>query len=219
MPLGPLDTWPFRTSPCSTRRASRTASSPYLGTEEDRGDGHLMGRAVGGDLINMTMIPPLIMVASALVEESIAVTLEGRRFHDEAGPYDDRVEALGRQADGLAWYVFDERVARSKAQLIDEMPFDPKTAPTLEALAAELQCDPRDLVDTVNVWNETVTSESDRDPLHGRVVFPDQRRADPWASLRSRRGYRGDVHATGGAAVAGAPALPSSTMRIAVIDE
>ena len=46
----------------------KLASTPYLGTEHDVGDGHIMGQAVSGDLINMTMIPPLIMVGSALVK-------------------------------------------------------------------------------------------------------------------------------------------------------
>jgi succinate dehydrogenase/fumarate reductase flavoprotein subunit len=259
------------------------ATTPYLGTEDDRGDGHLMGQAVGGDLINMTMIPPLIMVASALVEESIAVNLDGCRFHDEAGPYDDRVKALGQQVDGLAWYVFDDRVARSKGQLIDEMPFDPTTAPTLEALAQELRCDPEGLVATVQAWNEAVASGVDQDSGHGRVIFPDPRRGivePPFhASLMvvginfPAGGFRvttdtqvldvfgepisglfavgdcvggvsptiglggtkisaaltlgrvsgrivatGDLSASGGSAVAGAAALPSSAMRIAVID-
>lgn len=151
------------------------ADTPYLGTDHDRGDGHLMGQAVGGDLINMTMIPPLVMVASALVEDSIAVNTEGARFHDEAGPYDDRVALLRDQPDRLAWYVFDDRVARAKGQLVDEMPEAPATAPTLEALAATVGCDPSGLVETVRNWNETVTSGADVDPAFGRVIFPDPR--------------------------------------------
>ena len=73
------------------------ASTPYLGTQYDVGDGHVMGQEVGGELINMTMIPPLIMVGSALVEDSIAVNALGRRFHDEAGPYDYRVKEVNNQ--------------------------------------------------------------------------------------------------------------------------
>ena len=98
------------------------AATPYLGTDLCRGDGHIMGLAVGGDLINMTMIPPLVMVGSALVEDAIAVNRHGRRFHDEAGPYDDRVAALEAQPEQKAWYVFDNRVAEAKAQLVAEMP-------------------------------------------------------------------------------------------------
>ena len=56
------------------------ASTPYLGTGFCRGDGHVMGQSVGGDLINVTMIPPLVMVGSALVEDAIAVNQQGRRY-------------------------------------------------------------------------------------------------------------------------------------------
>ena len=60
------------------------ATTPYLGVPTCRGDGHVMGQAVGGDLINMTMVQPLVIVGSALVEDSIAVNSAGVRFHDGA---------------------------------------------------------------------------------------------------------------------------------------
>ncbi len=151
------------------------ASTPYLGTEHDRGDGHLMGQAVGGDLINMTMIPPLIMVASALVEQSIAVNANGARFHDEAGPYDDRVAALLQQPDKLAWYVFDDSVARHKRQLVDEMPFAAESAATLVALAGQIGCNADGLEAAVSEWNATVESPAPTDEAFGRVIFPDPR--------------------------------------------
>ena len=151
------------------------ASTPYLGTEHDVGDGHIMGQAVGGDLINMTMIPPLIMVGSALVEESIAVNLEGERFHDEAGPYDYRVDQLAKQRDRLAWYIFDDRTFRSKKQLIDEMPENPISELTLEGLASQLGCDGHALNKCVEEWNSLVTSTESKDPKFGRVIFPDPR--------------------------------------------
>jgi succinate dehydrogenase/fumarate reductase flavoprotein subunit len=72
------------------------ARTPYLGVHTCQGDGHLMGQMMGGDLINMTMIQPLVIVGSALVEDSIAVNVKGERFHDEAGPYDARSHRLLR---------------------------------------------------------------------------------------------------------------------------
>ncbi len=147
------------------------ASTPFLGTPHCRGDGHIMGQAAGGDLINMTMIPPLVMVGSALVEDAIAVNRSGRRFHDEAGPYDDRVAALEAQPGGQTWYVFDDRVARAKAQLVAEMPESAVSAATPDELAAAIGCDPRGLVDTISGWNQTVVSGTDRDPDFGRVIF------------------------------------------------
>lgn len=151
------------------------ASTPYLGTEHDVGDGHLMGQEVGGDLINMTMIPPLIMVGSALVEDSIAVNLEGERFHDEAGPYDYRVEQLGMQPNRLAWYIFDDRTFRRKKQLIDEMPENPISDLSLQGLAEKLGCDSQGLNRCVEEWNSLVVSTETKDPKFGRVIFPDPR--------------------------------------------
>ena len=53
-----------------------------------------MGQAVGGELINMTMILPIVAIPSHVTEEVIAVNIEGARFHDEVEPYYDRVHAL-----------------------------------------------------------------------------------------------------------------------------
>lgn len=151
------------------------ASTPYLGTELCRGDGHLMGLAVGGDLINMTMIPPLVMVGSALVEDAIAVNCDGLRFHDEAGPYDDRVAALEAQSDQQAWYVFDDRVERAKAQLVAEMPEPAVSGATPAEVAGAIGCDADSLTETLARWNQTVQSGTDRDPEFGRVIFGEPR--------------------------------------------
>lgn len=147
------------------------ARTPYLGVDSDQGDGHLMGQAVGGDLINMTMIPPLVMVASALVEDSIAVDLSGRRFHDEAGPYDDRVAALESTGGRRAFYIFDDRVYRTRRDLVEQMPEPAVSAATPEALARSIGCPPAALAAAVDEWNATVASGLDRDPAFGRVVF------------------------------------------------
>lgn len=146
------------------------ADTPYLGVRTDVGDGHVMGQAVGGDLINMTMIPPLIMVASAFVEDAIAVNARGERFHDEAGPYDERVAALLAQPDRRAHYIYDHRVATAKATLIDQMPEPAVQAPTLEALAELVGIEPDALTSTVAHWNAVV--RAGEDPDRGRVIFP-----------------------------------------------
>ena len=117
------------------------ATTPYLGTHHDVGDGHIMGQEVGGELINMTMIPPLIMVGSALVEDSIAVNTLGRRFHDEAGPYDYRVQELNKQPNKTAYYIYDNQTYLKKRQLINEMPQTPSSANSLMELAQTIGSD------------------------------------------------------------------------------
>lgn len=152
------------------------AKGPYLGVDTCRGDGHLMGQAVGGDLINMTFVPPLVIVSSSLVEESIAVNDSGHRFHDEAGPYDERVAALLAQPGRLGYYLFDGAVAERKSQLIGQMPEPPVTADTLEELALAIGCKPDGVLETVAAWNAFLETDSDQDPTHGRVVLPADRR-------------------------------------------
>ena len=153
------------------------ATTPYLGTHHDVGDGHIMGQEVGGELINMTMIPPLIMVGSALVEDSIAVNTLGRRFHDEAGPYDYRVQELNKQPNKTAYYIYDNQTYLKKRQLINEMPQIPSSANSLMELAQTIGSDHKALEEAVTRWNDFLTSSEKKDPDFGRVILPAERRA------------------------------------------
>jgi fumarate reductase flavoprotein subunit len=151
------------------------ATGPYLGIETSRGDGHLLGQAVGGDLVNMTYVAPLVIVSSSLVEDAIAVNNRGERFHDEAGPYDERVRALLSQPDRSAHYIFDSVVAAEKSTLIQQMPRAGITAETLETLSGIIGCPSDALVATVARWNDLLrTGTTDGD--FGRVVMPPRRR-------------------------------------------
>lgn len=152
------------------------ARGPYLGIDTCRGDGHLMGQAVGGDLVNMTFVPPLVIVSSSLVEDAIAVNSTGQRFHDEAGPYEERVQRLLEQPDRRAHYVFDATVAEEKAQLVAQMPEPAVTAETLPALATRISVPADALNSTVREWNAFLDSGEDTDPHFGRVVLPPGRR-------------------------------------------
>ena len=152
------------------------ANTPYLGVETCRGDGHLMGQSMGGDLINMTMVQPLVMVASLFVEDVIAVNLAGERFHDEAGPYDDRVHALLAQSERKAFYIFDDATFNAKKHLVNEMPGELHSADSLAGLAAKLGCPAGALEKTVATWNAMLASDAKNDPLFGRVVMPSGRK-------------------------------------------
>jgi fumarate reductase flavoprotein subunit len=152
------------------------AEGPYLGVETSRGDGHLLGQAFGGDLINMGYLAPLVIVSSSLVEDAIAVNVAGQRFHDEAGPSEERVEALLAQPGRRAHYVIDATVAAEKQSLLEQMPRPAQRADTLEALAAAVGCPPQALGETVARWN-TMLRGSGTDERYGRVVMPPGRRA------------------------------------------
>jgi fumarate reductase flavoprotein subunit len=152
------------------------ASGPYLGVDTCRGDGHLMGQAVGGDLVNMTFVPPLVIVSSSLVEDAIAVNESGVRFHDEAGPYEDRVAALLSQPGRRGWYVFDAVVAAEKEALITQMPRPAVIAGDLLELASLIGVPADALERTVEEWNGFLDGDARTDPAFGRVVLPPGRR-------------------------------------------
>jgi len=152
------------------------ANGPYLGVDTCRGDAHLMGQAVGGDLVNMTHVPPLVIVSSSLLEDAIAVNTEGRRFHDEPGIYEERVGHLLAQPGRQGWYVFDGVVATEKSALIAQMPKPGVSAGSLEELAAKIGVPSEALAQTVEEWNGFLAGDQDKDPQFGRVVLPPGRR-------------------------------------------
>lgn len=152
------------------------AKGPYLGIDTCRGDGHLMGQAVGGDLVNMTFVPPLVIVSSSVVEDAIAVNAAGERFHDEAGPYEERVARMHEQPQRRAYYVMDAAVAQEKATLLSQMPEPSVVADNLPQLAALLGVPADALVATVERWNAFLDTDATVDPDFGRVVLPPQRR-------------------------------------------
>jgi succinate dehydrogenase/fumarate reductase flavoprotein subunit len=167
----------YQGNPALRRRfqTAAMAERPHLGLTTCRGDGHLMAASQGADLINMGLIPSLVIVGSAFVEDAIAVNSKGVRFHDETGPYERRVAAVQSQEDQRGSYIYDATTAKVRSHLIQQMPLPPVTADNLEGLADLLDV-PRDqLRCTVETWNSAMDRPDPKDPF-GRSVFPDPRR-------------------------------------------
>ncbi|OQV02179.1 FAD binding domain-containing protein [Cladophialophora immunda] len=166
-----LATGGYQANPALRRRYQPTVQNAwYPGVPTCRGDGHLMGQAIGGDLINMSMIPGLVAVASALTDEAIAVNARGHRFHDEAGPYQYRVEKLKQQPDHLAHYIFDNGTAVRQKRYVDQMSNVFK-ADTLEELASLINVPADALRTSVQQWNSFIVSGDKVEPLTKRVDF------------------------------------------------
>ncbi|KIW94133.1 uncharacterized protein Z519_05449 [Cladophialophora bantiana CBS 173.52] len=151
----------------------------YPGLPTCRGDGHLLGQAIGGDLINMSMIPPIVAIASALTDEAIAVNSNGERFHDEAGPYQYRVEKLKEQPGQIGHYIFDAATAASKERYVDQLGSGVGKANTMEELAALIRVPAQVLINSVKTWNDFVSSGEKIDPLTNRVDFTAHTITDP----------------------------------------
>ncbi|KFZ15700.1 hypothetical protein V502_05443 [Pseudogymnoascus sp. VKM F-4520 (FW-2644)] len=173
-----LATGGYQANPALRRhyQVDKTAMDIYPGLPTCRGDGHLLGQALGGDLVNMTMIPPIIAVASHLTESAIAVNISGCRFHDEAGPYLDRVKALEWQNQQKGFYIFDGKTFADKRFYVDQMPGERDSAATLEELAAKIGVPGDALTLSVQQWNNFLASGTDQEEGTGRVQFAPDRR-------------------------------------------
>lgn len=172
------------------------AWTPYLGLDTVRGDGHIMAAALGADLVTMAMIPLFVVVPGALLEDCIAVNRHGERYHDENGPYDDRVQAVFEQPDQFAHYIFDQAAADAKQKYIREFPEDVISADTLEELAEKIGCPPETLVRTVERWNEACRTGVD--PDFNRLVFSPDRRELAQAPYYASRLVVGITFPSGG---------------------
>lgn len=146
--------------------------SPYVGLDTDDGSGILMMQAVGADVVNMSLIPQYVEGPSRLIEHCVAINGDGRRFHDEAGPYLERAAALRNEPGGIGYYLYDWTTAERDAQLIAEMSGRSKHFDSLAGVETAIGCDAGNVVETVVRWNSLVASGDDRDPDFGRVVFP-----------------------------------------------
>lgn len=174
----------------------------YLsGVRSCRGMGHVLGAAMGGDLINMDYIQPMIVIPSLLAEDAIAVNRAGKRFHDETGKYADRVKGLAAQPGGIGHYIIDTATFRAKSALVATMPEPPIEAPTLDALAEAIDCDPAALRTTVETWNGFLAGKAQTDPATGRTILPKGRRPLRDAPFYALRMVRATTFTWGGFAV------------------
>jgi succinate dehydrogenase/fumarate reductase flavoprotein subunit len=176
-------------------------SRHIVGLTTCRGTGHVLGLSVGGDLINMSYIQPMVLVPSLLAESAIAVNLDGRRFHDETGKYAGRVKALGAQKEQTAYFIIDAFTRRQRADLVERMPEPPIERQTLDELAAAIGCDCEGLNQTVAEWNAFLAGDGTVDYVAGRTIFPEGRRPIAEAPFSAMRMVRGTTFTWGGLAV------------------
>ena len=165
-------------------------SRHIVGLPTCRGTGHVLGASVGGDLINMSYIQPMVLIPSLLAEDAIAVNLNGERFHDETGRYAGRVKALGEQPEQTGFYIIDVATRRERADLVGRMPEPAIERETLDDLAAAIGCNVEGLKTSVREWNSFLASDGARDPKTGRTILPNGRRqivAPPFYAMRMIR--------------------------------
>jgi flavocytochrome c len=104
------------------------ANALYFGHPGNRGDAVLWGEALGAQLAHLggyqghgsVAIPHNILISwAAIMQGGIQVNCEGRRFCDESRGYSEQATDVLRQPGGIAYDVFDARIAAVARQFED----------------------------------------------------------------------------------------------------
>jgi fumarate reductase flavoprotein subunit len=171
------------------------ADALYFGHPGNRGDAVLWGEALGAALTHLgayqghgsLATPHNILITWAVVMRGgVQVSNEGRRFCDESRGYSEQAADVLRQPDGIAWTIFDDRIAAVARQFEDfqnaERVGAIVRADSIEALAlamhvpvATLAAEWRDV--------ESLKARSGRD-YYGRQFDPEQRCQPPLCAVK-----------------------------------
>lgn len=123
----------------------------YFGHPGNRGDAVLWGQALGAKLLHMSGYqghgsvahPHGVLVTwAAIMEGGFQVNTSGERFSDESLGYSEQAAVVLAQPDGIAFDIFDERIAAIARQFEDFRQAEASgaviEAPTIEQLAERL---------------------------------------------------------------------------------
>lgn len=162
----------------------------YFGHDGNRGDAILWGKALGAAVKHLGAFqghgnvahPHDILVSWAVIMEGgVQVNLEGRRFWNETQGYSEAATAVLAQPEGIAWAIYDERIAEVARQFVDFREAEAQGAVLFAATIAELAKRTR-LPETALV--ETLAAAEADDDAFGRRFDPAQRLKPPFAATR-----------------------------------
>jgi fumarate reductase flavoprotein subunit len=133
------------------RHIPEMADALYFGHPGNQGDAVLWGEALGARLAHLSgyqghgsvATPHNILITwAAIMEGGLQVNAQGRRFSNEALGYSEQAAEVLRQPDGIAFDIFDARIAGVARQFQDfrdaEKAGALMTADTIDALAARI---------------------------------------------------------------------------------
>ncbi len=111
-----------------SRHIPETSKAIYFGHAGNRGDAILWGKKLGAKLAFMSGYqghgsvahPHGILITWAVITEGgFQVDAQGRRFANEATGYSEQAQAVLEKAQGMAFDIFDERIAGVARQFED----------------------------------------------------------------------------------------------------
>jgi fumarate reductase flavoprotein subunit len=110
------------------RHIPELGNALYFGHEGNQGDALLWGQALGAATRHLSghqghgsvAHPHGILITWATITEGgFQVNLRGERFSDESHGYSEQAAVVLRQPEGLAWTIFDARIAGIARQFED----------------------------------------------------------------------------------------------------
>lgn len=177
------------------REIPEMAGATYFGHEGNRGEAVLWGEALGAQLRHLSghqghgsvAHPAGILVTwAAITEGGFQVNCDARRFSDESKGYSEQAARVLAQPEGLAFVVFDERIAAICRQFEDfrraEAMNAVVAAPTMEELAGRLGLDAAGLAATAAAV-EALKAGCGTDPF-GRDFGASPPLAPPFRAVR-----------------------------------
>ena len=177
------------------RHIPEMANAIYFGHPGNRGDAVLWGEALGAQSAHLgayqghgsVATPHQILITWAVIMQGgFQVNIEGRRFCDESKGYSEQAAEVLRQPSGIAWSIFDARMAAVARQFEDfrdaERTGAIVTRQSIEALADAMHV-PLDAF--AAEWSETeaLKSNAGRD-RYGRRFAPGQHFAPPFHAVK-----------------------------------
>ncbi|SIQ95631.1 fumarate reductase flavoprotein subunit [Rhizobium sp. RU35A] len=171
------------------------SEATYFGHAGNQGDALLWGEALGAATRHLNghqghgsvAHPAGILISWATITEGgFQVNIEGRRFSNEAQGYSEQAAEVLKQPEGLAWSIFDRRIAAVTRQFEDYRRAEAMgaivTAETLADLAARLAVSEEVLLQTFEQV-ETCRRGETADPF-GRDFANSQPLAAPYCAAR-----------------------------------
>lgn len=158
------------------------------------GDGIILAKEVGGNVIDMEHVQLLPMPADRFgptidVDHVIFVNKDGKRYVKEDGRRDEICLATFAQKDGQYYMINDSQIIPANRKTGSSQDLDELIrkglvieAPTLKDLAKATNLDEATLVETINNFNKSVDKKSDE---FGRKIWGNKIEKGPfYATLR-----------------------------------
>ncbi len=171
------------------------AEALYFGHPGNRGDAVLWGEALGAELASLSAYqghgsvatPQNILITWAVIMEGgIQVNVAGRRFCDETHGYSEQAAEVLRQPHGVAWNVFDQRIAAIARQFEDFQAAERTGAILAAATLGELAAKMRVPTDVLAEELESVESLKAHGAFDrfGRRHVSEQRLSPPYCAVK-----------------------------------